>query len=102
MEQTAREAFAHIETDLERWEQQIEAERSQLAQAVLGVRPGDIVASQRNGAFVRISVASVSLYSTEKHITFVLAGTRFRKDGTLGKMSEMISFALDRGDQNDG
>ncbi|MBY3214299.1 hypothetical protein HFO21_07910 [Rhizobium laguerreae] len=33
---------AHIETDLERWLQQIEAERSQLAKAVLAVRPGDI------------------------------------------------------------
>ncbi len=88
--QAAREAFAHIETNLERWEQRLETERSQLAQAVLGVRPGDIVASQRNGALVRISAESISLYSTEKRVTFVISGRRFRKDGTLGKISETI------------
>ena len=93
--QAAREAFAHIESDLERWEQQIEAERSHLAQAVLGVRPGDIVTSQQNGALVRISAESISLYSTDKRVTFVVSGKRFRKDGTLGKMSETMSFALD-------
>ncbi|MGO4352592.1 hypothetical protein AB4Z25_11725 [Rhizobium sp. RAF36] len=94
--QAAREAFAHIETDLERWEQEIEAERSHLAQAVLGVRPGDIVASQQNGALMRISAESISLYSTEKRVTFVVSGRRFRKDGTLGKISETMSFVLDR------
>lgn len=92
----AREAFDHIETDLERWEQQIESERSQLAQAVLGVKPGDIVASQRNGAFVRISAEDISLYSSEKQVTFVICGKRFRKDGTLGKTSETMNFTLDR------
>ncbi|WP_075289175.1 hypothetical protein [Pararhizobium arenae] len=100
--QAAREAFAHIETDLERWEQQLETERSQLAQAVLGVRPGDIVASQQNGAFVRISAESVSLYFTEKRVTFVVSGRRFRKDGTLGKISETMSFAMDRKDEQGG
>lgn len=94
--QVAREAFAHIETDLERWEQQIEVERSQLAQAVLGVRPGDIVASQQNGALTRISAKSISLYSTEKHVTFVVSGRRFRKDGTLGKITDTVNFTLDR------
>ncbi|KAB1109273.1 hypothetical protein F4V89_27930 [Neorhizobium galegae] len=97
--QAAREAFAHIETDLERWEQRLETERSQLAQAVLRVRPGDIVASQRNGALVRISAESISLYSTEKRVTFVISGRRFRKDGTLGKISETVSFAMDRKDE---
>ena len=71
----AREAFFHIESDLERWEQQIEAERSQLAQAVLGIRPGDIVASQQNGVLTRILAESISLYSTEKRVTFVIART---------------------------
>jgi len=94
--QAAREAFAHIETDLERWEQQLEAERSLLAQAVLGVRRGDIVASHQNGALMRISAESISLYSTDKRVTFVVSGRRFRKDGTLGKMSETLSFAVDR------
>ncbi|MCD7109648.1 hypothetical protein LRX75_11380 [Rhizobium sp. DKSPLA3] len=94
--QAAREAFAHIETDLEHWEQQLEAERSQLAQAVLGVTIGDTVTSQRNGMLLRISSESISLYSTDKSITFVISGKRFRKDGTLGKIYETLSFALDR------
>jgi hypothetical protein len=92
----AREAFFHIESDLERWEQQIEAERSQLAQAVLGIRPGDIVASQQNGVLTRILAESISLYSTEKRVTFVISGRRFRKDGTLGKISDTLSFGLER------
>ncbi|MGR6467411.1 hypothetical protein [Rhizobium sp. PAMB 3182] len=92
----AREAFVHIESDLERWEQQIEAERSQLAQAVLGIRPGDIVASQQNGVLTRISAESISLYSTEKRVTFVVSGRRFRKDGTLGKITDAMYFSLDR------
>lgn len=98
----ARDALAHIETDLEHWEQQLEAQRAQLAQAVLGVRPGDIVATQQNGALVRIAAESVSLYTTDKRVTFVISGKRFRKDGTLGKIGETMSFALDRavGDQS--
>ncbi|WP_425985232.1 hypothetical protein [Ensifer sp. R-19] len=94
--QAAREAFAHIQTDLERWEQEIEAERSQLAQAVLGVKLGDIVAAQQNGALVRVSAESVSLSSTDERVMFTISGRRFRKDGALGKMSETISFAVDR------
>jgi hypothetical protein len=97
----AREAFAHIETDLERWEQQIEAERSQLAQAVLGVRPGDIVTSHQHGTLTRISAESISLYSTENHVTFVVSGRRFRKDGTLGKITDTMSFVMDRGGGDD-
>lgn len=93
--QGAREAFMHIEDDLERWEQELEAERSLLAQSILGVRPGDIVASQRNGQLVRISAESVSLYASEKRVTFIVSGKRFRKDGTLGKMNETLSFAFD-------
>jgi hypothetical protein len=37
--QAAREAFVHIEDDLERWDQELEAERSHIAQSILGVRP---------------------------------------------------------------
>lgn len=65
------------------------------SQAVLGVTPSDIVASQRNGAFVRISADSISLYSSEKQVTFVISGKRFRKDGIPGKMSETMNFTWD-------
>lgn len=100
--QAAREAFVHIENDLERWEQQLESERSHLAQAVLGIRPGDIVVAPHNGSLVRISAETISLYSTEKHVTFVISGRRFRKDGTLGKMSDSVSFAMDRKSEQSG
>lgn len=93
--QAAREAFVHIEGDLERWDRELEAERSHIAQSILGVRPGDIVASQRNGQLVRISAESVSLYASEKQVTFVVSGKRFRKDGTLGKLNETMIFAFD-------
>ena len=93
--QAAREAFARIEDDLELWDQELEAERSHIAQSILGVRPDDIVASQRNGQLVRISAESVSLYASEKQVTFVVSGKRFRKDGTLGKMNETMTFAFD-------
>jgi hypothetical protein len=85
----------HIEDHLERWDRELEAERAHIAQSILGVRPGDIVASQRNGQFVRISAESVSLYASEKQVTFVVSGKRFRKDGTLGKLIERLTFSFD-------
>ncbi|MCF1464044.1 hypothetical protein FS827_22325 [Agrobacterium vitis] len=46
---------------------------------------------------VSLKPDSISLYSSEKSVTFVVSGKRFRKDGTLGKVSEAMSFTLDRG-----
>lgn len=93
--QAAREAFLQIEEDLEQWEQQLEAERSNLARSILGVQPGDTVTSQRNGQLVWISAESVSLYAGEKQVTFVVSGKRFRKDGTLGKLNETMTFSFE-------
>jgi len=52
----------------------------------------------QNGALVRVSAESVSLYSRDQHVTFVISGRRFRKDGTLGKLTETISSAINRKD----
>jgi len=93
--QAAREAFLQIEEDLEQWEQQLEAERSNLARSILGVQPGDTIAWQRNGQLVRISAESVSLYAGETQVTFVVSGKRFRKDGTLGKLNETMTFSFE-------
>ena len=93
--QAAREAFLQIEEDLEQWEQQLQAERSNLARTILGVQPGDTVSSRRNGQLVRISAESVSLYAGENHVTFVVSGKRFRKDGTFGKLNETMTFSFE-------
>ncbi|MBV7522589.1 hypothetical protein [Ensifer sp. ENS12] len=60
------------------------SERSNLARSIIGVQPGDTVASQSNGQLVRISAKSFSLYAGENQVTFVVSGKRFRKVGTLG------------------
>ena len=57
----AREAWRHLEDELERWETELEAERSALAHSVLGIEVGDIVVAERRGRFLRLSVSGVSL-----------------------------------------
>ena len=92
--QAAREAFQHIERELERWEIELESERSRLAQSILGIAPGDIVTSASGAPFQRLSVKDISLYASEKSVTFVISGIRFRKDGTLGKLYETLSISF--------
>lgn len=96
--QAARDAFRHVETELERWETELESERSALARSILGIVPGDIVTSGSRGKLLRISVTSVSLYSGSSSVSFMVSGIRFRKDGTLGKLQETLnlSFADER------
>lgn len=88
----AREAWRHLEDELSRWEAELEAERSALAQSILGIEVGDIVLAKSRGRFLRLSANDVTLYASEKGVTFVVNGTRFRKDGTLGKQQEMLSL----------
>ncbi|MBZ9974211.1 MULTISPECIES: hypothetical protein [unclassified Mesorhizobium] len=87
---SARDAWSRIEEELEQWETELEAERSAVAKSILGIDIGDIVTGQVQGRIVRISVTSTAVYSTEKGIIFVVDGTRFRKDGTLGKQQDAI------------
>lgn len=88
----AREAWEHLQDELERWESELEAERSALAQSILGVDVGDIVAAENRGRFLRLSVSDVSLHASDKGATFIVNGTRFRKDGTLGKQHETLAL----------
>ncbi len=46
-------------------------------------------------SLVRISAKSVSLYAGENQVTFVVSGKRFRKDGTLGKLNETMTFSFE-------
>lgn len=95
---SAREALARIEDELADWETELEAERSALAQSILGIEIGDIVAAENRGRFLRLSVTGVTLYASDKGATFIISGTRFRKDGTLGKLQDTLSlhFEADR------
>ncbi len=93
--QAAREAWRHLEDELERWEVELEAERSALARSILEIGPGDIVTSQSRSRLLRLSVTGTSLYASDGHVTFVIQGIRFRKDGTLGKLQETLSLSFE-------
>jgi hypothetical protein len=92
--QAARDAFRHVETELERWDTELEAERSALARSILGIVPGDIVTSESRGKLLRLSVTGVTLYSGGSSVSFMVSGIRFRKDGTLGKLQETLNLSL--------
>lgn len=85
-----REAWKRLEDELERWERELEAERSALAQSILGIEIGDIVTAESGGRLVRLSATEISFYADDNHVTFVVNGTRFRKDGTLGKRQDFL------------
>ena len=89
---SAREAWRRIEQELDLWETELEAERSALAQSILGIDIGDIVAAQRGERSLRLSVTGVSLYASDKNVTLTVTGRRFRKDGTLGKQQDAITL----------
>lgn len=92
----AREAWRQIEGELERWEGELESERSMLAQAILGIEEGDIVTIEQHGGLLRLSVTGVTLYASDDHVTFAVNGTRFRKNGTVGKRQDAFSFQFKR------
>ncbi|MES0110164.1 hypothetical protein [Mesorhizobium sp. M0013] len=87
---SAREAWRRLEQELERWETGLEAERSMLAQSILGIEVGDIVTTENTGRLLRLSVTGTTLYASDEHVTFIVNGTRFRKDGTLGKLQDVL------------
>ena len=89
---SARQAWKRLEDELERWELQLEAERSSLAQSILGIEIGDIVTTGNADRLLRISVTGATLYARDDGVTFSVSGIRFRKDGTLGKLRESFSL----------
>ena len=55
---------------------------------------GTITGSNWNrGQLLRLSVTGVTLYADDQHVTFVVPGTGFRKDGTLGKRQLPVSLS---------
>lgn len=89
---STREAWRRLEDELERWETELEAERSALAQSILGIEIGDIVTAENGGRLLRLSVSNVMLYASERGVTFVVNGTRFRKDGSVGRRQDTLNL----------
>lgn len=95
---SAREAWRRLKQQLEQWDIELEAEQSTLARSILGVETGDIVTAQEDGRILRISVKDVSLYADDKHVTFLISGRRFRKDGTIGKVEDTVRLHFENED----
>lgn len=65
-----------------------------MARSILGIDVGDIVTMQNRGRSVRLSVARVSIYASAEGVIFSVDGTRFRKDGTVGKQFDTIRLCF--------
>jgi hypothetical protein len=92
---SARLAWRRLEDELERWETQLEAERTALAHSILGIEVGDIVTTGQGNRFLRVSVTGATISAGDDGVTFIIYGIRFRKDGTLGKLRETIWLRFD-------
>jgi hypothetical protein len=97
---SARKAWKRIEEELERWEMSLETERSTLAQSILGIEAGDIVTTENAGRLMRLSVTGTTLHASDESVTFVVNGTRFRKEGTLGKLQDAFRLHFENESMN--
>ncbi|EPD6721211.1 deoxynucleoside kinase, partial [Acinetobacter baumannii] len=77
----ARRAWRRLETDLERWGEELESEAVALCQEVLGIEVGDIVLVEFGKNTVRLQVEGMNVYSSDERVMFGVWGTRFRKGG---------------------
>lgn len=96
----ARRAWQSLEQEIERWEMALEAERSELCREILNIEIGDIAVVPSRDQLLRIRVESATVYAGEGNVSFIVTGTRFRKDGTVGKRQE--SFYLHLEDERAG
>jgi len=81
----ARRAWRQLERELECWEKNLESEKAEFCRDVLGIKHGDIVVAESWGQWVRVRIEYLNVYVYDSDVIFELSGTRFRKDGTLGK-----------------
>jgi len=91
----ARRAWRRLETDLERWGEELESEAVALCQEVLGIEVGDIVLVESGKNTVRLQVEGMNVYSSDERVMFGVWGTRFRKDGLPGKRSEHFGIVVE-------
>jgi hypothetical protein len=86
----ARRAWERLSDEMERWGEEIEAERADLCCSILGIALGDVLVQSHKGQITRIQVSRTSMNITDQRSFFIVEGTRFRKDGTAGKRTETI------------
>ncbi|MCX7282461.1 MAG: hypothetical protein NTX28_00130 [Novosphingobium sp.] len=86
----ARNAWERLTEEIERWQQELEAERADLCCTILGVELGDILVKPEKGQITRLQVTRTSMNISDERVFFVIDGLRFRKDGTTGKRVESI------------
>ena len=86
-----RDAISRLESDHEFWERKLEIEGCCICSAALGIDIGDAIVVTRRGEQVHLRVDSLDTHCEEDGLSFAIAGTRFRKDGLLGKRKEWVS-----------
>jgi hypothetical protein len=86
----AHNAWERLTDEVERWELELEAERSDLCCTILGIELGDILVQPQKGQITRLQVTRTSMTISEERIILIIEGLRFRKDGTAGKRLESI------------
>jgi len=77
------------------WEMALDAEKTDLCREILRIEIGDIAVVPSRDQLVRIRVESATVYAGEADVLFVVTGTRFRKDGTLGKRQDSFFLKLE-------
>jgi hypothetical protein len=94
----ARQAYHRVWEELERWREEIDAERADLGLDMLGLQPGDIKVHPKRGSLVRIELDRADVHLCDGRISFTLHGKRFRKDGLPGKRSDMLFLDIEAHD----
>lgn len=81
----ARKAWSRLSDEMERWGEELEAERADLCCSILGIAFGDILVQVQKGQITRIQVSRTNMSISDDRAILIVEGIRFRKDGTAGK-----------------
>ncbi len=85
----ASELARIAEARLDNWEADLGRECTSIVEDFLGVRLGDRVClTEESQRQLTLQLTSVDLWSKDEELVFWLTGTRYRKDGSLGKRVE--------------
>ncbi|KEZ77605.1 hypothetical protein [Salinisphaera hydrothermalis] len=97
--QAGLDVFEAIDEQVEYWEQRLELARQRMAQKILGICVGDVVCSAGRRGMIKLLASRISGGMHDDGFLAVIHGTRFRKDGTLGKRDDTlyvrVGFAKD-------
>lgn len=91
---TARRALRRLAEDVERWREELDAERADLCFEMIGLQRGDLVVHGEAGKIARIELTRADLFVRDNRVCISSQGPRFRKDGLPGKRDEMLVFNL--------